>query len=714
VTTLTFEAFWRDHGVSKGIKGLGTDAQTSTKHVKGLGDHGKQLVAGFAGFAAAKIFESFIEGARESNMISRVTEQRIRSTGGAAHVTASQVGDLATAISNKTGADDEAVQSGANMLLTFTGVRNEVGRGNDIFNQATSAATDLAAGLHQGQVTAEGTQGAATLLGKALNDPIAGMTALRRVGISFTKSQVQQITALQKSGDTLGAQKIILREVNKEFGGTARAAADPLQRLSVILGNIGEDVGNKLLPALNEGADLLASIPEPVFLVGAGFVTLGVGAIGLAKGINAVRDISQGTAGVMRVLGVRMGEAAVAEGVEATAAQGAAVSTAAAGDAAAAAGAKFGMLAGKGLLGGAVVGLAAVSVQAETWSNSGNVATVSTDKLGSSLLDLVDKGKAGGAIVDLLNVKNARFGTSLDTSTEVMDRFGSLAQGAFSMGWQDIIGRAQNGTDRVDDFNRITGQLDTTLANLVRNGHGVEAKQIFDQLMSSTHLTGDELQHVKNRFLQYAAAQGAAERQSEATTRAVGDQNSVLVGVQHGGNVATKALHGVADADDAATAAARRHKQATQADLDAMDKASQGVLDLRQADRELASSRDDLTASLRANGRGMNLDTAAGRANSDALDRVAKATRDDLKAHRDAHEPMRRFTQRVRESESALIREAQRAGMSRTAAKRYADTILAVPRRQVTDYIARNLAAVRGQVRASRATLSGCTERTSV
>jgi hypothetical protein len=267
------------------------------------------------------------------------------------------------------------------------------------------------------------------------------------------------------------------------------------------------------------------------------------------------------------------------------------------------------MLAGKGVLGGAVVGLAAVSVQAETWSNSGNVATVSTDKLGSSLLDLVDKGKAGGAIVDLLNVKNARFGTSLDTSTDVMDRFGSLAQGAFSMGWQDIIGRAQNGTDRVDDFNRITGQLDTTLANLVRNGHGVEAKQIFDQLMSSTHLTGDELQHVKNRFLQYAAAQGTAERQSEATTRAVGDQNSVLVGVQHGGNVATKALHGVADAEDAATAAARRHKQATQADLDAMDKASQGVLDLRQADRELARPATTSRRLCKATGRGMNLDT---------------------------------------------------------------------------------------------------------
>jgi hypothetical protein len=58
VTVLNFDAFWRDHGVSKGLKGLGSDAETSTKHVKGLGEHGKQLVAGFAGFAAANLFHS--------------------------------------------------------------------------------------------------------------------------------------------------------------------------------------------------------------------------------------------------------------------------------------------------------------------------------------------------------------------------------------------------------------------------------------------------------------------------------------------------------------------------------------------------------------------------------------------------------------------------------------------------------------------------------
>jgi acid phosphatase family membrane protein YuiD len=175
----------RPRRAAKGIKGRRAGrARRPSKHVKTLGGHGKQLAAGFAGFAAAEIFHSFIEGARESNMISRVTEQRIRSTGGAAHVTAAQVGDLATSISKKTGADDEAIQSGENFLLTFTGVRNEVGKGNDIFNQAAMSATDLAAGLNHGEVSAQGTQQAANLLGKALNDPVKGMTALRRVGIS--------------------------------------------------------------------------------------------------------------------------------------------------------------------------------------------------------------------------------------------------------------------------------------------------------------------------------------------------------------------------------------------------------------------------------------------------------------------------------------------------------------------------------------------------
>jgi hypothetical protein len=47
----------------------------------------------------------------DSQKVSKQTDAVLKSTGGAANVTAKQVSDLATAISRKTGIDDEAIQS---------------------------------------------------------------------------------------------------------------------------------------------------------------------------------------------------------------------------------------------------------------------------------------------------------------------------------------------------------------------------------------------------------------------------------------------------------------------------------------------------------------------------------------------------------------------------------------------------------------------------
>ena len=181
-----------------------------------------------------------IAGARESNKVAAVTANAIKVTGGAAKVTARQVGDLAAAISAKTGVDDEAIQSGANLLLTFKNVRNEVGAGNDIFSQATASAQDLAAA---GFGSADS---AAKMLGKALNDPIKGMSALGRAGVTFTAAQKKQIAALVETGDVLGAQKIIMAEVQSQVGGAAEATATAGDKAAVAFGNLlqqGVDCG---------------------------------------------------------------------------------------------------------------------------------------------------------------------------------------------------------------------------------------------------------------------------------------------------------------------------------------------------------------------------------------------------------------------------------------------------------------------------------------
>lgn len=230
------------------------------------------FVAGFAAIKSAQVFGTFINDARESAKVARVSAQVIKSTGGAAKITAAQMGDLAASISNKTGADDEDVQSGENLLATFTNVRNEVGKNNDIFNRASQAAVDMASAMNNGVVDANGLKAANIQLGKALNDPVKGVTALSKVGVSFTAKQKEQIKTLVDSGKTLQAQKIILAEVGKEFGGAAAAAADPLTRLKTIAGNLSESVGGLLLPAFNKVVNIVSNTFIPgIYALGAAF-----------------------------------------------------------------------------------------------------------------------------------------------------------------------------------------------------------------------------------------------------------------------------------------------------------------------------------------------------------------------------------------------------------------------------------------------------------
>jgi hypothetical protein len=215
------------------------------------------LGAAFAGAAVVSGLKSFYDAAAESAKIGALTTQVIKSTGGAAQLTADQVGNLVTKISNKTGVDDEAIQSGANLLLTFTNIKNAAGAGNDIFTQTTQIMTDMSAAL------GTDASGSAIQLGKALNDPVKGVSALTKVGVSFTQQQKDQIASMVAAGDTMGAQKVILGELNKEFGGAAEAASTPLDKLKVNLGNIQEAIGAQLLPVVAEFAGFATSTLLP-------------------------------------------------------------------------------------------------------------------------------------------------------------------------------------------------------------------------------------------------------------------------------------------------------------------------------------------------------------------------------------------------------------------------------------------------------------------
>jgi len=165
-------------------------------------------------------FSSAIKDAQQYEVLLNKTKAVIASTGNVASISVKGLQDQASALESISAIDENVILNGENVIATFTNIRNVAGAGNDVFDQTTKAALDLSAALGQDM------QSSAIQLGKALNDPIKGVSALQRVGVTFTAGQKAMIKSLVDSGNTLGAQKIILAEVNREFGGAAKAAGD--------------------------------------------------------------------------------------------------------------------------------------------------------------------------------------------------------------------------------------------------------------------------------------------------------------------------------------------------------------------------------------------------------------------------------------------------------------------------------------------------------
>ena len=198
------QRFSRIGGIAK--QGLATAATNITR----IG-----VVAG--GFLALQVRQG-IQSLLDLERVTNATAAVIESTGGVAGQTAEEIRALSQRLEELTTADDKAIQSGANMLLTFTNI------GEKTFPRATEAVVDLAIAMAEGDVENANFSQTAIQVGKALNDPIRGITALRRVGVAFTTQQEKMIKRLVEAGKVEKAQAIILRELEKEFGKAGDAA----------------------------------------------------------------------------------------------------------------------------------------------------------------------------------------------------------------------------------------------------------------------------------------------------------------------------------------------------------------------------------------------------------------------------------------------------------------------------------------------------------
>lgn len=183
-----------------------------------------------------------INAFQESELAVSQLEAVLKSTKGAAGITKDAALDLASSFEKVTMFSDEAVLGAESMLLTFTSI------GKDVFPEATKTVLDMSQALGQ-DLKASSIQ-----LGKALNDPITGVTALRRVGVQFNDTQQETIKKLVESGHLLDAQKMILKELSVEFGGSAEAAGKTfggrLEQLKNTINNVEESLGGLLVKGL--------------------------------------------------------------------------------------------------------------------------------------------------------------------------------------------------------------------------------------------------------------------------------------------------------------------------------------------------------------------------------------------------------------------------------------------------------------------------------
>lgn len=254
------------NGVVTAVKSLEELAQAGSKSEKSVGGLMEKFQAmqsimqgPIAAFQATKqvigsmvdvggeMIDQYMEGARAMVQV----EQIIKTTGGAAGVSVGQIDELANSLSKLTGIDDDKIDQMSAVMLTFKNV------GSGIFDSAIESAADMSTVMGTDLVSAT------TMLGKALNDPLEGMSALGRIGVQLTDQQKKQIEGFMKVNDLASAQGVIMKELKTEFGGTARAVGEQLgalDKLQVAWGNLMGSMGESIYSTLKPIAEWLAKI----------------------------------------------------------------------------------------------------------------------------------------------------------------------------------------------------------------------------------------------------------------------------------------------------------------------------------------------------------------------------------------------------------------------------------------------------------------------
>ncbi|MCH9836583.1 phage tail length tape measure family protein, partial [bacterium] len=164
-------------------------------------------------------------------------EAQLTATGFAAGKTGDELERLAQDVAKSTLASLSEVRTAEGILLSFRTITE------DTFDRALRASQDLAAAGF-GSITDGAKQ-----LGKALEDPLTGLSSLRRAGVTFSETQKDLITGFIEAGDRASAMSLILDGIEGQVGGAGTGAAGGLSgkfdSLTQSIENFWEALGDR-------------------------------------------------------------------------------------------------------------------------------------------------------------------------------------------------------------------------------------------------------------------------------------------------------------------------------------------------------------------------------------------------------------------------------------------------------------------------------------
>lgn len=260
-------------------------AQTKLASLKGAASQLGTVLRGVAGIAILSFFKSAAGAASDFEAETLLLERGLKNVGaGAGELDKLQ--QSADRLGKQTLFNEDEFRQGFGLLTSFGNI------GVSTYDSVAMAAANVA------QVSGTDVSSAFMQLAKALNDPITNLSALSRSGIQFTEEQKATIKSLVETGQAAKAQSMILKELEKQYGGTAVAAAGGAAGVRDTFGEamydlqkaVGGVVNTALPPLLNALTTLInafTSLPAPV-------QTVIVGLTGLVAAVAVLAPVISG------------------------------------------------------------------------------------------------------------------------------------------------------------------------------------------------------------------------------------------------------------------------------------------------------------------------------------------------------------------------------------------------------------------------------------